>query len=101
MSHRRPLLVLPFLLLGLGACGAGVLEAGTVEEGAADALEEQVGIRPEVSCPDDLDAEVGATTRCTLTAPGDPTEYGVTVTVSSVDGDTANFDVQVDDQPQG
>jgi hypothetical protein len=101
VSHRRPLIALPFLLLGLAACGAGVLEASTVEEGAADALEEQVGIRPEVSCPDDLDAEVGASTRCTLTAPGDPTEYGVTVTVSSVDGDTANFDVQVDDQPLG
>ena len=31
----------------------------------------------------------------------DPTEYGVTVTVTSVDGDTVNFDVEVDDEPRG
>lgn len=101
MARRRLLLAAPLLALALAACGAGTLEAGTVEEGAADALEEQVGIRPEVSCPDDLEAEVGATMECTLTAGDDPTEYPVTVTVSSVEGDTANFDVEVGDAPVG
>ena len=101
MARRRLLLAAPRLALALAACGAGTLEASTVEEGAADALEEQVGIRPEVSCPDDLEAEVGASMQCTLTAGDDPTEYPVTVTVSSVEGDTANFDVEVGDAPVG
>ena len=61
----------------------------------------EVGFRPDVSCPDDLEAEVGAETRCTLSVEGDSKEYGVTVTVTSVEGDTANFDVKVDDEPVG
>ena len=68
---------------------------------AEDALEAQIGARPEISCPDDLEAEEGAETRCVLTAGDDPTEYGVTVTVTSVDGDTVNFDVEVDEEPAG
>ena len=82
MRRRRLLLAAPVLALGLTGCGAATLEASTVEEGAADALEAQVGVRPDVSCPDDLEAEVGATMECTLTAGDDPTEYPVTVTVS-------------------
>jgi hypothetical protein len=97
---RRPLIAVPFLLC-LAACGASSLSAEDVATGAEDALEETVGERPDITCPEDLPAEVGAETRCTLTAGGDPTEYGVTVTVTSVEGDTANFDVQVDAEPQG
>ena len=100
-TMRRLLLAVPVLALGVTGCGAGTLQASTIEDGAADALEKQVGIRPEVTCPDDVAAEEGASTRCTLTAPGDSTEYGVTVTVTSVDGDDAQFDVQVDGKPQG
>ncbi len=37
----------------------------------------------------------------TLTAGDDPTEYGVTVTVTAVDGGDAEFDVEVDGEPQG
>ena len=101
MASRRVLLASPLLALGLAGCGAGTLEAGTVEEGAADALEEEVGVRPDISCPDDLEAEVGASMECTLTAGDDPTEYPVTVTVSSVEGDSAKFDVEVGDAPAG
>ncbi|MFD2092636.1 DUF4333 domain-containing protein [Blastococcus deserti] len=102
MSRRRRLLVAtPLLSLGLAACGAGSLAADDVAEGAEDALEAQVGARPDITCPEDLDAEVGAETRCTLTVAGDEEEYGVTVTVTSVEGDTANFDVQVDEEPAG
>lgn len=60
-----------------------------------------MGVRPDISCPDDLEAQVGATIECTLTAGDDPTEYPVTVTVSSVDGDSANFDVEVGEEPAG
>ncbi len=99
---RRPLIVaVAAVLLCLSACGAAPLPAEDVAESAEDALEEQVGSRPHISCPEDLPAEVGAETRCTLLAGDDPTEYGVTVTVTAVDGTTANFDVRVDEQPQG
>ena len=101
MPRRPALLAIPFLL-ALAACSStSVLTADTVAESAEDALEEQIGARPDITCPDDLEAEVGAETRCTLTGGDDPTEYGVTVTVTSVDGDNANFDVEVDDEPLG
>ncbi|SOE00020.1 DUF4333 domain-containing protein [Blastococcus haudaquaticus] len=101
MSRRRLRLLVatPFLAVGLSACGAGSLAADDVAEGAEDALEAEVGLRPEVSCPDELAAEVGAETRCTLSVEGDDQEYGVTVTVTSVEDDTANFDVEVDEEP--
>ena len=50
----------------------------------------------EVSCPD-LPATVGASQRCTLKAGADT--YGVTVTVTSVQGTDVKFDIQVDQTP--
>ena len=50
----------------------------------------------EVSCPD-LPATVGATQRCALKAGGDT--YGVTVTVTSVQGSDVKFDIAVDPAP--
>ena len=60
----------------------------------ADAFEAELGFRPEVSCPDDVEAEVGAETRCTAAVEG--ATYGATVTVTAVEDDGAEFDVQVD-----
>ncbi len=66
----------------------------------SDRLEEQVGQRPEsVDCPGDLEGALDAEVRCTLVTK-DGQEYGVTLTVTSVEGDNVKFDVQVDDQPQ-
>ena len=101
MTGRRLPLAAPLLVVGLAGCGGTTLTAGAVEERAADALEEQVGVRPEISCPESLEAEVGASTECTLTAGDDPAEYPVTVTVSSVDGDSTTLDVAVGDTPRG
>jgi hypothetical protein len=86
--------------LGLAAC-AGSLPAADVATRAEDALEKQEGIRPDISCPEDLAEEVDAQTRCTWTAGDDPTEYGLTITVTAVDGEGAEFDVELDRQPQG
>ena len=98
---RRRLLSLPGLLV-LAACGGpGVLPAEEVAARAEDSLEEQVGTRPDIVCPGELTAEVGAEMRCTLTVGDDPAEYGVTVTVTSVAEGTAEFDVVVDDAPAG
>jgi hypothetical protein len=51
----------------------------------------------QVSCPD-LTAQVGASQRCTLMS-GTET-YGVTVTVTTVQGTDVKFDIQVDQTPQ-
>jgi len=52
--------------------------------------------KPDISCPESLVGKVGTTTRCQLTA-DDESTLGVTVTVSSVDGDQVNFDIKADD----
>ena len=75
------------------------ISAEELAEGAENSLQAEAGARPAVSCPEALKAEVGATARCTLTAGDDPEEYGVAVTVTSVDGDTFTVDVQVDEEP--
>ena len=82
----------------LTACG-GSLPASDVADAAADALETRLGFRPEVRCPDDLQAEVGAETRCTASVDGQT--YGATVTVTSVDDDGAQLDVRVDRRSPG
>lgn len=51
---------------------------------------------PDITCPEDLVGKVGNTTRCTLTA-DDGSTLGVSVTVSSVDGDQIDFDFKADD----
>lgn len=98
MSRRLLLALTAGAALTLTACGSGTLSAEEVATTAEDALEQEVGTRPDISCPDGLPKEEGASTRCTLTAGDDPTEYGVTVTVNSTDGDT-RLGVTVDDEP--
>ena len=74
---------------GCSSAGAGrgrwppaaprTLSAATVAKGAEDALQQKVGTRPDITCPKDLDATVGATTRCTLTVgkrPGEVRRHG-------------------------
>ena len=97
----RLLVLVPVLVAGLAGCGTRTVAAATVAKAAEDALEQQVGTRPDVSCPHDLSARIGATTRCTLTAEGLDGTFGITVTVRSVQNGTAHFDVKVDDQPEG
>jgi hypothetical protein len=51
--------------------------------------------KPHITCPEDLAGKVGTTTRCKLTA-DDGSILGVTVKVSSVEGDQINFDFKAD-----
>jgi hypothetical protein len=100
---RRHLLALVAVVASATGCGvvelAGeTLTAAEVATTAENALEAEVGARPDVTCPEGLDKEEGASTRCTLTAPDDGTQYGVTVTVTSTEGDP-ELDVTVDDEP--
>ena len=87
------------LVLGLSGCSSSV-ESSDVEEQISQQLEKQIGQAPDdVKCPNDLDAKEGAEERCTLTVEGQ--EFGVSVKVTKVDGNDVNFDISVDDEPEG
>jgi hypothetical protein len=88
------------LVLALSGCASSrSLSADEVASAAADALEEEVGNRPDIACEEGLPGEEGASTRCVLTAVEDPpVEYGVTVRVTAV-GDELSLAVEVDDEP--
>jgi hypothetical protein len=96
---RPSLACLPLLLIVLAGCAAAPLSAEDVATKAEDALEERSGVRPEITCPEDLAAEVGAQVTCTLTPGDDPTEYAVQVTVTSVEDARVRFGIEVDREP--
>ncbi|HLS79271.1 MAG TPA: DUF4333 domain-containing protein [Nocardia sp.] len=90
-------------LAGLALAGCSVSIGSTtptvkeadLERSVAQTLESQLG-QPsdEIDCPDDLKGEVGAVLDCTLTVDGQTS--GLTVTVTSVEGDTVNYDVELE-----
>ncbi|MFC8045651.1 DUF4333 domain-containing protein [Nocardia sp. NPDC057353] len=86
----------------LSACSVSIggdpkIAEADLENSVQQTLAEEVGQTPDaIDCPGDLNGSVGTTMRCTLTAGGDT--LGLTVTVTSVEGDTVNYDVQVDQQ---
>ena len=67
--------------------------ADTVAEKLASTMNQP---KPDVTCPEDLAGKTGTTTRCTLTA-DDGSTLGVSVTVTSVDGDRIDFDIKADE----
>lgn len=73
------------------------MSAGKLANLVAEKLAATTGQpKPDITCPEDLVGKAGTTTRCTLTA-DDGSTLGVTVTVSSVDGDQIHFDFQADE----
>ncbi len=78
----------------LASCGAGSVSADDVETQIVDTLEGADGSSPDAAdCPEDLDAEVGATMTCTITVGED--ELDVEVEVTEVEDGTAKFDITV------
>ena len=94
---KKTLALVAGSLIALSACGGtSSVSAEDVAAQISTQLEAQVGTAPDsVTCPSDLTAEVGATVTCELTADGQT--LPVTATVTSVDGSTVNFDIQVAD----
>ncbi len=75
------------------------VDKAAVAEQITEQLTQQVGRAPEsVTCPSDLKGDKGETLQCELTDSGET--YGVTVTVTSVQGGDVKFDFKVDDQPK-
>ncbi|MEV6063059.1 DUF4333 domain-containing protein [Nocardia asteroides] len=103
--RTTPAVLAALVSLGFAAAGCSVsIGTDTVDkEKVADQistqLAAQVGETPdEVTCPEDLKAEQGATITCTLTEQG--ATYDVKVTVTSVDDDdNVKFDIEVADAP--
>ncbi len=93
MPRRLLLLVaVPVLGLGLTACSSSI-ERAELEQQVSSTIESQFGVAADVSCPGDLEAEVDASTECTATDPDSGEEIALQITVTSVEGDTANFDI--------
>jgi hypothetical protein len=92
---KKSLALVASSLLALAACsGTATVSADDVEQQISDQLAAEVGTAPDsVTCPGELAAEVGTSMTCELTA-GEDT-LPVTVTVTSVEGSTVNFDIQV------
>lgn len=85
------------LLAGCGASGAKVITRHDLEAAVSARLTDEGHDHDGVRCDGDLRAEPARTTRCVMTA-GDH-GYRVAVVVTSVDGDAARYDVEVDAKP--
>ncbi|WP_100449190.1 DUF4333 domain-containing protein [Glycomyces xiaoerkulensis] len=90
--------------MALSACTAEAgrtISADSIADAAADALEEQIGTRPDVDCGDDaVIPSEGKEVDCVLTDPETGDEYDTTVTFAGEDGGEWNFDVQVASEPR-
>jgi hypothetical protein len=82
------------LVGALSACGSSAVPQSDVEDSVTAELTAEDGSHPDsTSCPEDLPAEKGASMTCSVSdVDGD---FDVLVTVSSVDGDTANYDIEL------
>ena len=102
--HLRTAAVLTGLTLALAGCsgsvsvgGDPVVEEAELESEISTQLEETVGQAPDrIDCPEDLAGEQGTELRCVLYAGKD--ELGVTVTVTGVEGEQVDFDIEVDEE---
>jgi hypothetical protein len=87
-------------LLSLSGCGKKVVPQSTVETQVATQVAAEVHQpKPNVSCPGDLDAKVGATMTCVLTPQNSTTSFNVTVKVNSISNGTAHFGISVASTP--
>lgn len=96
---RRPCAGLASLavLLALGACAAqqpSSVPSAQVEEQVLLGVGDQLGTDPRVTCPQDVPAEVGASTTCEVSV-GTATTEATVVVVEVTDG-VAVFDVTLE-----
>jgi hypothetical protein len=107
--HRRlsSLLAVAALAVALVGCSESVSVGGdsvSKEDVAKKGQEEfdKIGqqrgaVPPKITCPDDLDAKVGATVRCTGTF-DNGSSLGITVTAKSVQDGDVDMTFQADKQ---
>jgi hypothetical protein len=79
---------------GIAGCSSGpkTVSKADVQNQISSKMTDPSGNKPDsVSCPNDLNASAGSTLNCDMKVKGQP--YGVNVTVTSVEGDHAKFDM--------
>lgn len=87
------------LLLGLAACGRDAVPAGDIEQEINKLATQRLGAPADaVDCPQPLPAKIGSSIRCSVTVGGGQT-YGVTIKISSIDGDHTEYNIEVDEAP--
>jgi Domain of unknown function (DUF4333) len=90
-----------FLMIVLSSCsGDKVINKAELQTKAEAALTSSVNNgeqSPPITCPGSLKAKVGETTTCTMEIVGKT--YDVSVVIKSLEGDIANFDVEVATEP--
>ena len=81
------------MTVSFAGCSSGpkVVPKSDVANQISAKLSDASGKPDSVTCPDDLKGTVGSTLDCQLTAKGQT--YPVKVTVTSIDGDQAKFDI--------
>ena len=84
------------VVAGASACSSAVPK-DDVAKTINSKLTEQGVAANGVTCPEDLEAEVGKTVRCEFTVDGQPVDAVAKVT--SVQGDQANFDITTEARP--
>lgn len=100
MNARRLAGLIALACLTTAGCAASIgsstptVEEADLERSVTRTLADQLGQVDNVDCPDDLSGEVGATLECSMTADG--VNRTMTVTVTSVEGETVNYDIEVD-----
>ena len=93
-----PLLLATGCSFNFSIGGPGAVSAEEVAEKSSEMLAQQIGQAPDdLTCEEDLPAEVGAEIRCELTHEGQ--SIGATATVTEVDGSDVRWDIKVDDAP--
>lgn len=85
------------VVLGLSACSGSVSKDDVTKTVSAKLAEQKI-VATDVTCPEDLKGEVGATTRCSfVTDDGQPVD--VVAKVTSIDGSTAMYDLNLEARP--
>ncbi|WP_177154719.1 DUF4333 domain-containing protein [Glycomyces harbinensis] len=101
--RNAAVLPLAFAVIGLSACSFGsepTVSGADLSEAAADALEGEIGERPEVDCGDEaIEVAEGKEVECLVTVASTGSEFDATVTFNGVNGDEWDFDVQVASEP--
>jgi hypothetical protein len=83
-----------YFLTVLSKPGPKSVSKSDIESQISQKMTDPAGNKPEsVSCPDDLKATVGAKLDCNMKVKGQT--YDVNVTVTSIEGSTAKFDMEL------
>jgi hypothetical protein len=97
--------VLAASLLLLSGCSFSAnltVPADKVAETAEDALEAEIGARPDIDCGTEaIDLVNGTVVDCLLTDPASGAEFDATVTIDDVEGTNYTVNVKVAETPNG